>query len=199
MRKLVIGLTGGIATGKTTALRAFKKLGAHVLDLDELAHGILDFPKIRSRLMREYGGEILNRRGRVDRQRLGKIIFKNIKKRRQLEKLTHPLILRKMRIWIQKIKEAGVVVVDVPLLFEKNLKSLFDLTLLVYAGPKDQLWRIRKRNGLAPGEALRRLRAQWPMDRKAALADLVVPNTQTKARLIGQVRELYRAFQLLRA
>ncbi|MBI4057694.1 MAG: dephospho-CoA kinase [Elusimicrobia bacterium] len=198
-KKLVVGLTGGIASGKSTALREFKKCGAHVICLDESAHQVLEpGEKGYSPVVRAFGKEILDVQKRIDRHRLGQRVFQNTSQLRRLESITHPLILQKMKKRVGGVKK-GVVIVDVPLLFEKHLQSLFDLTILVYADSARQLKRLWERNGFSRREALRRFRSQWSMQRKEGLADLILRNTQRKRHLAQQVREFYRAFELLMA
>ncbi|HVE12673.1 MAG TPA: dephospho-CoA kinase, partial [Elusimicrobiota bacterium] len=115
-----------------------------------------------------------------------------------LEKATHPLIRREMDRFLKE-RRRGVAVVDVPLLFEARMASCFDATVLVSAPASSQVARVMSRDGLPRAEALRRLRAQWPMARKERLADVVIPNTGTLAQLRRAVSSYQRAFALLSA
>ncbi|MBI5630914.1 MAG: dephospho-CoA kinase [Elusimicrobia bacterium] len=194
---LVVGLTGGIAAGKSSALREFSRLGARGVCLDEIAHELCrkGGPGYR-RVVRAFGDAVLRLSGEIDRGKLGEIVFSSRSARKRLEALLHPLILGEMRRRLARSK-ASVAVVDVPLLFEGGHVGLFDVTVLVWADRSLQLRRLMARGGLSRAQALRRLEAQWPLGRKAALADVVIRNERSLQDLKSQVRQYYKAFELL--
>lgn len=187
--KLVVGLTGGIATGKSEALKAFKTLGAAVVDCDVLAHRAIALGgPARKAVIREFGT--------AERKALGPVVFASPAKRKRLGELVHPHVRRAMFERVKRSKKR-VVVCDVPLLFESKLEDKFDLTLLVYAPEKVQLDRLRKRGGLTAQEARLRVGAQLGVEKKKERADLVVRNTGTLPALRREIREFYGAFDLI--
>lgn len=194
--RFVVGLTGGIGTGKSTALAEFERLGAATVSLDQIAReqarpGREGYKAI----VRGFGSCILRPDGSIDRAFLGRVVFNDARARRGLEKATHPLILREMARLIARLK--GVVVVDVPLLFEAGLARRFDATVLVACRPAEQLRRVIRRDRLSPAEARRRASAQWPLARKRALADLTLDNDGTPAQLRRAVASLHAGLELL--
>ena len=195
-KRLVVGLTGGIGTGKSAALAEFARLGAATVSLDRIAHE----QSKRGRegykaIVRDFGDCILKANGDIDRALLGRVVFNDKRARRGLERATHPLILKEMKELIDRLK--GVVIVDVPLLFEKNLQKNFDAMILVSCKPDKQLKRIVKRDGLDSKEARRRMAAQWPMAKKRRLADVTMHNDKDLTFLKVLVREYHRGLRLL--
>jgi dephospho-CoA kinase len=194
---LVVGLTGGIGTGKSEALRAFRRRGASTLCLDEIAHQVLAKGGPAYGLVRRaFGRDVLGRGGEIDRRALGRAVFAQPRLRRNLERLTHPAILARMRRRI-RTQRRGLLVVDAPLLFEAGLEKEFDLTVVVTASRLKRFERLRRRDGLSPRELRRRLAAQLPLARKARRADVVIGNDGTLGELRRKVREYHRAFELI--
>ncbi|MCX5795667.1 MAG: dephospho-CoA kinase [Elusimicrobia bacterium] len=196
-RVLVVGLTGGIGSGKSEALRALRGLGAATLCLDEVAHRVLSkggpaYGPVR----RAFGAAVLGPDGEIDRRALGRAVFADARRRRRLERLTHPVILREMRRTV-RARRRGLLVVDAPLLFEAGLEREFDLTVVVAAGWRARLRRLRRRDGLPVSELRRRMTAQLPLAEKARRADVVIGNDGTRGQLRRTVREYHRAFELI--
>lgn len=179
-KRFVIGLTGGIATGKTTVLRQFARARIPVISSDELAHRCLKkgHPAARA---------ILRRFETLDRATLGGIVFRSAALRKQLEKIIHPAVIKELKKFIQK--HSGLIVLDIPLLFEARLESLVDQTLVVDASKKNQLERMRQR-GLSRKEGLLRIAAQMPLSVKKKRADLVLSNRGSLAELRKRTRLL---------
>ncbi len=193
--RLRVGLTGGIGSGKSLALSQLRRLGAKTIALDEIAHeqarpGGAAYRKIVS----VFGKGVLDSRKRIDRAALARRAFASPAARRRLEALTHPLILREMRRRMRAAR--GVVVVDVPLLFESGRAKEFDATMLITAPRGVRLGRLAGR-GLSRSEALRRMAAQLPDAVKAARADVVAPNAGSKKEFQRRVREYHKAFTLM--
>lgn len=196
-RTLKVGLTGGIASGKSEALKAFEAAGAEAVSLDQLAHSLCrKGGPAYGPVVRAFGSEVLGPDGEIDRRRLGELVFRRPGLRRRLEAATHPPILREMRRRLQACRRP-VAVVDAPLLFEAGLEKDFDVTVLIHAGQRTRLRRMRSRDGLGRAAALRRVRAQMPMARKERLADIVLPNEGGLGPLRRRVREYQRAFELI--
>jgi len=194
----VIGLTGGIATGKTTFAAALRARGVPVVDADVLARAVVEpgTPAL-AEIVRTFGPEVLAGDGTLDRKRLGARIFADPAARRKLEAITHPAIREAMIAETVRLDAAGhdLAFYDAPLLFEVGLDQAMDSVVVVYAPRTAQLARLSARDGVSPADAQARLAAQWPIDEKAARADFVVDNTggtgdlAAKAdRLLGDLR-----------
>jgi len=194
--RLVLGLTGGIGSGKSEALRAFRRLGAGTLCLDMLAHQALrrGGEAYRS-VLRAFPG-VRGRDGELDRRALGQAVFADPRLRRRLERLTHPAISARMRRRLRAHRR-GLLVVDAPLLFEAGLQREFDLTAVVTAGLRTRLARLRRRDGFSGAELRRRAAAQLPLAAKARRADVVIVNDGSRAGLRRRVREYHRALELM--
>lgn len=193
---LLIGLTGGVATGKSTVVRRLKELGAAVIDADQLAREVVEpgepaLEEIRQR----FGPEVIGEDGQLDRARLARIVFEDEEARKALEAIVHPRIRSRMRAKIEEFKAQGepVVVCDIPLLFETGVAlDWVDRTVVVYAPKEVQLQRLMARNGLTLEEAERRIAAQMPTEEKARRADAVIDNSRGLEETFRQVDALWK-------
>lgn len=195
-KRFVVGLTGGIGTGKSSALEAFARAGAATVCLDRIAReqakpGREGYKAI----VKAFGPCILNADRSVNRALLGRVIFSDKRAKAGLERATHPPILKEMRRLIGRSK--GIVVVDVPLLFEKKLQKNFDATMLISCKPRKQLQRIMKRDGLSSKEARLRMKAQLPLDRKRGLADVTIDNDGNIETLKTEINSYHEGLSLL--
>jgi dephospho-CoA kinase len=176
----LIGLTGGIATGKSMVDRMLEARGAAVIDADQLAREVVrrGEPALQAVAAR-FGPDVIQPDGTLDRERLGKIVFADPEARRDLDQITHPRIaeLTRDRIAAALASPAPLVAVDIPLLFENARESMFEGVLLVYAPREVQVRRLRERNGLDEAAALQRLAAQLPIDEKRDRATWIIDNT----------------------
>jgi dephospho-CoA kinase len=194
---LVVGLSGGIGTGKSEALRAFRGLGAATLCLDEVAHSVLaKGGPAYAAVRRAFGRDVLGADGEIDRRALGRAVFAAPRLRWRLERLTHPAILARMRRRVRAHKR-GLLVVDAPLLFEGGLEKEFDLTAVVTASRLNRGRRLSRRDGLPRRELRRRMAAQLPLAQKARRADVVISNDGSLGELRRKVREYHKAFELI--
>ena len=194
-KKFVVGLTGGIGTGKSSALDEFERAGAATVSLDQIAHEQARPGREGYRaIVRAFGKGILAE-GRIDRRALGERVFKSPAALKKLERATHPIILREMVKLVDELK--GVVVVDVPLLFEKKLQKRFDATMLISCRPAAQLRRVGRRDGFTIAEARRRVKAQMPLETKRRLADHTLDNDGTPSALRAKVRQVHAGLALL--
>lgn len=191
--RLLVGLTGGIGSGKSTALKAFSRRGTNTLSLDQIAREQARDGHDAWKAIKKAFPRFVDENGVLDRARLGSHVFAHRSARRRLEGITHPLILAEMNRLVSKMR--GVVVVDVPLLYEAGLARHFDVSVVV--STKHQYGRVAKRDKLPAAEIRRRLKAQWPLEKKAALADIVIDNDGTKAALDKKVARLDAGLQLL--
>jgi len=197
---LNVGLTGGIATGKSTVVRMLVKRGARVIDHDGLVHTLQEpGQSVWKRIIETFGRDILDADERIDRKKLGALVFDNEERRKVLEGIVHPAVLeeaQRLRDEIAHEDRQAIVLSDIPLLLEVGMQDLFDLILLVYAPPDVQIRRVVKRNKMTREEAEARLRAQMPIDEKLKFADLAIRNDGTMRDLEERVDEVWQELVL---
>jgi dephospho-CoA kinase len=184
---LTIGLTGGIAAGKSEALAAFERLGAATISSDAVVHELLDSEPLLGRLVERWGAEVAPQ-GRVDRTRIGEVVFADPEQLTWLEAQIHPLVGERIATWLGALPgDAEVAVVEVPLLFEVEMEGVFDTTVAVVTSED-----VRRSRAEARGHALvgEREARQLPQEEKAARAEHVVEND-------GTVEDLERALSTL--
>jgi len=190
----VIGLTGGIASGKTTVATMLRDLGATVIDADAAARAVVEpgTPGLNA-VVEAFGPEILEG-DRLDRWKLGAIVFEDPAARRRLEEITHPLIRAWMAERQREAEERGDVrvVLDIPLLYENGLDRGLKAVILVYAPAEIEMERLMARNSLSQEEAGRRLAAQMPIEEKKARADYVIDNSGTREQTLEQVGKVWK-------
>lgn len=196
---LHIGLTGGIASGKSTVAEIFGSLGAIVIDLDRLAHEVMATDELlRMDLEGYFGSGVLNPDGTIDRAELARIVFNSKDDLNALNGIVHPHVSRRWQERIDDIQREqpdAVVVSDVPLLLEAGLAPLFDLVILVYVPQAEQLRRLMARNNISAAEARGRLAAQWPIDEKKSQAHLVIDNQGEIGRTRDAIHSLWGELQ----
>ncbi len=184
---MIIGLTGGMGCGKTTAARFFEEGGFRSIDADAIVHDLLaNDRKVRDAIKDRFGSGVLDENGTVDRRRLGALVFTDSAALRWLEELLHPLVgLR----WREEIARCGddSWVVQIPLLFEKKLEQSFDFTVCVGTSATTQCRRLLKK-GLSEKEIARRISRQLPLDEKTARADFFLLNDGSLPFLREQVQ-----------
>ncbi len=177
----LIGVTGGIATGKSTVDRMLAEHGATVIDADDLSRdAVRPGERTLDEVASRFGQDVIRADGTLDRGRVGAIVFADAAALRDLERITHPRIMELMRerIAAALAAPAPLVAVDIPLLFEKQREGMFEGVLLVYAPRDVQLRRLRERNGLDQAAALQRLAAQLPIDEKRERATWIIDNSE---------------------
>lgn len=192
----LIGLTGSIATGKSTVARVFKDLGFYVIDADEVAHSVYKKgEKAYFEILKVFGKGILDENGEINRKKLGKLVLNDKKKLSLLEKIVHPLVEQKRLEILRRIKNEdprAFVIYDVPLLFEKNLKSMFDCVIVVYVPQEIQIKRLMKRDRISKDEALKKVSLQLSIEEKKRLADIVIDNSKTLKETQKQVEDIVK-------
>jgi dephospho-CoA kinase len=197
---ILVGLTGGIATGKSTVAKMFKQRGAVVIDADALAREVVRPGKPAWRaILNTFGRNVLNPDRTVNRHALGHIVFQSRTKLRVLERIIHPRVAREQARLTKAIARKhpkAVVIYEVPLLFEADVDKRVDQTIVVTANRETQFSRLKKRNGLSRTEAIRRIRSQMPLSKKVQLADYVLDGALSKSALRRNVRQLYRTLQI---
>ena len=198
---ILVGLTGGVATGKSTVAKMFKRCGAVVIDADQLAHDVVKPGKPAwLEIVKTFGRAVLNPDRTLNRRELGAVVFGNRTKLRQLEQIIHPRVAREQaRLTKQAARKDphAVVIYDVPLLFEAGIDKRVDHTIVVTANRKTQIARLKKRNGLSRAEAIRRIRSQMPLAKKIQRADHVLNGTLSRPSLRQQVSLLLKYLRLL--
>ncbi|MDZ5472474.1 dephospho-CoA kinase [Bacillus sp. 31A1R] len=179
---LIIGLTGGIASGKSTISNMLKEKGIPVIDADVEARLAVEIGEpAYEEIVSYFGREILNEDHTIDRAKLGAIIFNNEEKRLKLNSIVHPAVRKHMTEKKEREIEKGsnIIVLDIPLLFESKLTYMVDKVLLVYVSEEVQLQRLMNRNQLTEDEATARVLSQMPLKDKLQLADAVIDNNGT--------------------
>ena len=174
-----IGLTGGIASGKSSVGRLLEARGWPVLDADQYARDALAPNTAASQAVAKRFGATVGSAADLDRKALGKIVFSDPDERRWLEALIHPVVRERFQHELAELKTEPVVVLMIPLLFETGLEALCSEIWLVDCEPRQQLERLMLRSGLNEADAQARLAAQWPLSRKRPLADRVIDNRGT--------------------
>lgn len=190
---LIVGLTGGIATGKSTVAAMFAKMGIRRFDADSLAREAVEpGTAALQEIARTFGSAVIDDQGRLDRKKMAGIVFNDAGKRKQLEGIIHPRVRLLLEERLAAARRAGdcLVLVEVPLLYETNFQRFVDKVIVVRVSEQQQLMRLRQRDGLSLAEAKRRIAAQMPLEEKAALADYVIDNDGTLAETEKQARQI---------
>lgn len=196
---ILVGLTGGIATGKSTVAKMFRRCGAVIIDADQLAREVVrpDKPAWRD-IVRTFGKQVLRPDRSLDRRTLGNIVFHNRTKLRRLERIIHPRVAReqiRLTKGIARKRPRAVVIYEVPLLFEAGVDKRVDKIVVVTADRETQIARLKKRNGMTRAEAIRRIKSQMPLATKCRRADIVLDGTQSRFALTKQVSDLCKSFR----
>ncbi|MEW5550389.1 dephospho-CoA kinase [Peribacillus frigoritolerans] len=194
----IIGITGGIASGKSTVSLYLQELGFTIVDADLASRAVVEPGKeAYHQVVEAFGEDILLTDGNIDRVKLGSIIFNDQEKRLLLNGIVHPAVRNWMRVKTEAALASGkeTVFMDIPLLFESKLTFMVDKTLLIYVDEQVQLERLMNRNGLSETEALARINSQMPLADKKALADAVIDNNgdinETKRQVKAILSEWY--------
>lgn len=192
-RKLVIGLIGGIGSGKTLVAQLLRELGGYVIEADKLGHEALRQPELRARIVERWGEQILDEHGEIDRARLAKIVFSDPRERQALEAVVHPYIGRRIAEEIEQARNnpaARFIVIDAALLLEAGWQRVCDKVIFVDAPAHLRQQRTQQSRGWSAAEWQAREAAQWPVEEKRRLADAVLVNTSDVISLRQQVQSL---------
>lgn len=200
---IVAGLTGGIATGKSTVAAIFQQSGARLIDADRIARdAVRQGTPAYAEILAHFGAGILLPGGEIDRKRLAEIIFSNLAQQRLLEGIVHPRVKAETTRQLDRIRQeqpGATVILDVPLLFESGLNCGLEEIIVVYAPEAVQIRRLMARDGLTEAEAQARIRAQMPIESKKALATRVIDNSGDLEHTRTQTLEVYRQLATRRA
>lgn len=189
---LIIGLTGGLATGKTTVAKMFAQLGAQVIDADKIAHKLIS-PRgaCYTSIVRYFGGDIVTK-GNIDRKKLSTIVFNNKHALRKLEGIIHPEVKKNIFTEIKKRqKKNSIIIIDAPLLIEAGIEKKVDRLIVVKSSLNKQIKRSSARLKITKSEALKRIKAQMPLKDKERLADIVINNNEDLENTRKQVKAIW--------
>ncbi|HHU32097.1 MAG: dephospho-CoA kinase [Zhaonellaceae bacterium] len=190
----VIGLTGGIASGKSTVSNKLRELGAVIVDADAISREVVkkDGP-VWHKIKEHFGSSVLLPSGEINRKALGNIIFNNSEARNVLNSITHPEIFKRAKEKIKALQKSGskVIVFDVPLLIESGYHTMVDKIWLVYCSKETQIKRLMTRNGLSREEAISRIESQLPLEEKLRYADEIINTEGSLSETEHQVQKLW--------
>lgn len=190
---MIIGLTGSIATGKSQSSKIFKDLGCYIIDADKISRQLtVKGTKSLKDIVNNFGTDILNSSGHLNRSKLAKIIFNDKHAKIDLERILHPHIIRKTNEIIAKKYNVVDIVVDAPLLFEVGLDRICDKIIVIYAQYHLQLARLMRRDNLSKQEAEKRIALQMPIEDKMKLADITIDNSSTLSSLRKDIKFVYK-------
>ena len=200
---MVIGLTGGIGTGKSTVSRKLRERGYPVIDLDVISREVITYPEVIDELVRNFGNEILENQNNISgkksisRNKLRQTVFKDEKKVAVLNSIMHPPIIEEMRRQIKELRQKHkTVFVEVQLLFEAKLEKEFDIIVLVYADKKTQLERVLKRDGRSEGEVQQIINAQMDMTEKRILSNYIIENNGDSEMLDLEIEKFIKKLKI---
>ena len=198
---ILVGLTGGIASGKSLVAKLLKDLGAYIIDADEISHEVIQpgTPAYRE-ILQQFGKEILQEDGTIDRPKLGRLVFSDSARRSILEGIIHPRVFTEEEVRQRQIAQRdpeAVIIFDAPLLFESRAHELMDRVIVVYADRRTQLKRLKERDHLEPEEAKRRIAAQLPLSDKKQYADYVIDGTASPQEVAKQTEAIYQELKAL--
>jgi dephospho-CoA kinase len=192
----VLGLTGGIGSGKSLVAQMFGDLGAEVIDADQLARDVVEpgQPALEE-IAANFGRDILLPDGRLNRGKLARIVFADPAARARLNAITHPRIRERMEADVAARRSGpGVLILDIPLLYENDRSSAVEKVIVVWVDLETQQRRLSQRDGLGREETQQRLAAQMPLEAKRARADHVIDNTGSQEATRRQVEAIYRQY-----
>lgn len=198
---LKVGLTGSIAVGKSYVLEIFRELGAFTLDADLTAREVVaPHTKGLKLLVKTFGEEILQAGGKLDRARLGAIVFSDEAKRQTLNSIVHPLVIEAQNEWLARCESEdprGIAVIDAALMIESGSYKRFNQLVVVFCAPALQLERLMQRNNLSETEALRRIEAQMPQAEKKRYADFLIDTSEGFEDTRRQTIEVFERLKFL--
>lgn len=178
---MILGLTGGIACGKSIAAAALEEVGVRAVDADEIAHYMVRYGSdALQKIIETFGEKVLTPEKALDRRKLASIVFASAPERIKLERILHPLIIQELLKYIEEARKSGEhMVIIAPLLIEANMQEIMDAVWVVVTDEKTQVERMMRRDNLDKIEALRRIAAQMPTSVKIKYADYVLENNST--------------------
>jgi len=205
LKMLIVGLTGGIVSGKSTVAKMFQQLGALIIDADKIARSIVQpGEKAWQSIVEYFGKGILNDNQELNRKELARIVFADKEKLETLNRITHPeittIIKEKIdRMRRKNINKESICIVEAPLLFEAHLEEMMDRIIVVYLNREEQIRRLLLRNGLTQQEAIDRIESQMPLEEKVQRADYIIDNCTSINQTKKQVKQVWSELKQLLA
>lgn len=197
----IVGLTGSIASGKSTVAEMFRELGAYLIDWDVLAREVVEpHMKAWNGIVDYFGKDVLNDDLTLDREKLGEIVFDNAEKLEKLNEIVHPAVFEEDEERVQEIKKLdpkAIVIKDIPLLIEIGYQKFVDKVVVVYTSEENQFKRMLVR-GFGPEEARKRIKAQMPLEEKVKSADFVIQNDGSLEETREQVQRIFAELSRLK-
>ena len=194
---LLVGLTGGIATGKSTVSALLRQLGCEIVDADLLAREVVEPGQPAwTTIVAEFGQDVLTGDGTLDRKKLGAIVFADPERRRRLEAITHPAIRERFQARLDELAEkgfTGIVIFDAAVMIESGNYKNMDRLVVVVTDEPTQMSRLQGRDGTDDAEGRRKIASQMPLSEKAKLADYVIDNSGDRHETAEQVRRVFAA------
>lgn len=192
---LIVGLTGNYGMGKSVVLGMFKELGAITLDADDVVDNLLHDKAVLEKIRAKFGDSVFSNKGGPDRQKIASLIFRDKEKRDALEGILHPLVFKRISAFLDTLSKEKtkdkIVIVEIPLLFEKGCEGRFQKTITVFTDEHTALERLEK-SGVRREDAIMILNAQMPIKEKIRLADLSIDNSGTQEGTETRVRDVYK-------
>jgi dephospho-CoA kinase len=195
----VIGLTGGIATGKSTVSSILKNAGAVIIDADRIARDVVKkgLPAYQE-IIDTFGDNVLSPDGEIDRSVLGDIIFNDPQKKQLLNRIVHPYVSKETNLQlkhIEKTRPKSIVILDIPLLIEAQMHKDLSEVIVVYVPEHTQIKRLMQRDGISEADALARVHSQIPIEEKKDLATIVIDNSGTRENTRTRTLEIFQRFK----
>lgn len=187
----VIGITGGIASGKSLVADILKSKNYPVIESDKIVHDLLETPKMISKIASTFGDDFV-KNNKVDREKLGKLIFNDPKEQKKLNAIIHPKVRKIIKDELKKYKNENIVFVDVPLLYEAKMEDMMDKVLVVYVEEQTQIERLMNRDNIPWDYAVAKIQSQIPLKVKFQMADFIINNEGTKQGTEEQVNSFLR-------
>jgi dephospho-CoA kinase len=192
---LLVGLTGGIASGKSLVGRVFRDMGAHLIDADRIVHCLLGRnEQAWKEVLDHFGQDILLPNQEIDRRKLGEIVFNDEEQRAWLNRCLHPKVFEAFLVSVRNLRNRPpdtIIVLDAALLIETGYNNRMDRTVVVYANLEQQLERLTQRDSFSKEQSLARIRSQMPLNEKRGLADYVIDNTGIREQTERQARDIF--------
>lgn len=187
---MILGLTGGIASGKSTVSKKLKELGSYIIDADKISREVSDSTEILKKLEENFGLQIIDS-GHLDRKKLRELVFEKKEKRELLNSIMHPVIEKKIFEEIEENKKEKLIILDVPLLYETKLEYLCDKVLVVSVDEKIQIERLKKRDMIEKKMAKKIISTQMPLTEKLKKADIYIENNGNLDELLEKTKMIY--------
>jgi dephospho-CoA kinase len=188
----LVALTGNYGMGKSTVLSMFRKLGAATVDTDEIVESLLTEKEVLLKIRKLLGNKVLDKNGNLSKKKIAEIVFKNASLRHSLEDILHPLVFKRIKTFTDKINNTEkILIIAVPLVYERGYEDRFDRTIVVYTGEEVAITRLKK-NGIPKKDTLLRLKAQLPIEEKIMRADFLINNDGSLKETVTRVKKIYK-------